>query len=56
MAVNVVLLCDRHVQTLSRRAGLARNKGRKWGCVLCRVLEWFAPKHCDRAVDAGEVV
>jgi hypothetical protein len=56
VALNVVLLFDSRVQTLSRRAGLARNKGKRWGCVLCRVLEWFAPKHCDRAVEAGEVV
>lgn len=55
VAVNVVVLCDSRVQTLSRRAGLARNAGKRWGCVLCRVLERFAAKHCDRAVAAGEV-
>jgi hypothetical protein len=56
VAVNVLVLADSRVQTLSRRAGLARNKGQRWGCVLCRVLDWVAPKHCDKAVEAGEVV
>lgn len=55
VAFNVILLCDSRVQTLSRRAGLARNAGKRWGCVLCRVLDWFKAKHCDSAVEAGEV-
>jgi hypothetical protein len=35
-------------ETLSTRAGKARKTGRKWGCVLCGVLEWFHKGHCEQ--------
>jgi hypothetical protein len=31
--------------TISGRAGRARNDGRKWGIVLCTVLDWIQPQH-----------
>jgi hypothetical protein len=37
-------------ETISARAAKARNAGRRWGCVLCRVLGWVQPRHCDRAL------
>lgn len=37
-------------ETISERAAKARNAGRKWGCVLCRVLGWINPGHCDNAL------
>lgn len=37
-------------ETVSERAAKARNAGRKWGCVLCRVLNWVNPGHCDNAL------
>ena len=37
-------------ETISERAAKARNAGRKWGCVLCRVLNWINPGHCDNAL------
>ncbi|MGY6240529.1 hypothetical protein ACW910_24105 (plasmid) [Burkholderia ambifaria] len=37
-------------ETVSERAAKARNAGRKWGCVLCRMLNWINPGHCDNAL------
>lgn len=37
-------------ETISERAAKARNEGRKWGCVLCRFLNWINPGHCDTAL------
>jgi len=37
-------------ETISERAAKARNAGRRWGCVLCRALNWINRGHCDRAL------
>lgn len=37
-------------ETISERAAKARAAGRRWGCVLCRLLGWINPGHCDRAL------
>lgn len=37
-------------ETISERAAKARNKGKRWGCVLCRFLNWINPGHCDNAL------
>jgi hypothetical protein len=61
VGLNVVLGFDPEVETFSRRAGLARNAGKGWGCVVCRILDWGWLKitgvrdHCTNAVKAGEV-
>lgn len=34
--------------TISARAARARNAGRRWGCVLCRMLDVLDKGHCDR--------
>lgn len=36
-------------QTVSRRAANARERGTRWGCVLCTLLERIDTGHCDRA-------
>jgi hypothetical protein len=42
--------------TISARAARAHNAGKEWGCLLCRMLNWFQANHCDIALkDAGEV-
>ncbi len=41
-------------ETLSSAAGKARNAGRRWGCVLCRVLDWIDPDHCNKAIEHDE--
>lgn len=37
-------------ETISERAAKARNAGRRWGCILCRLLNRINPGHCDRAL------
>ncbi len=41
-------------ETLSSAAGKARNAGRRWGCVLCRVLDWIDSDHCNKAIEHDE--
>jgi len=38
-------------ETISSRAAKARNAGKRWGCVLCRFLDWIQPHHCDNALE-----
>jgi hypothetical protein len=33
-------------ETISLRAARARDKGERWGCVLCKLLELIVPNHC----------
>jgi hypothetical protein len=46
---------------LSARASRARREGRRWGCVLCRLIAVVAPGHCERfdpptpPADAGKL-
>lgn len=37
-------------ETISERAAKARNEGREWGCLLCKMLGWINPGHCDNAL------
>jgi hypothetical protein len=37
-------------ETVSERAAKARNADRRWGCLLCRLLNKINPGHCDRAL------
>ena len=50
---NVLIGGNPH-ETISDRAALARAAGRKWGCVLCKFLDWVAPGHCDGALKVVE--
>jgi len=38
-----------HNETISSRANRAKVNGRKWGCVLCKFLDWFKRGHCEDA-------
>lgn len=33
-------------ETISSRANRARSEGRRWGCLLCKLLDAFSPNHC----------
>ena len=50
------IACGRHVQTLSKRAAQAQEKGKRWGCVMCGVLGKVFPRdaqgrdHCAQAL------
>lgn len=37
-------------ETVSIRAAFARNKGQRWGCVLCKLLDFVHPHHCSRSL------
>lgn len=36
--------------TISTRAAEARDRGERWGCVLCWLLDRVDPKHCDESL------
>lgn len=38
-------------ETISSRAGRARRAGRRWGCVLCRLLDALDPGHCEASIE-----
>jgi hypothetical protein len=54
IGVNVWFLMGSFDETISERAARARNGGKRWGCVLCRVLDRvLSPKkrdHCDTSL------
>ena len=41
-------------ETLSSRAGKAQIAGRRWACVLCRVLDWVQQDHCRKAINPDD--
>lgn len=41
-------------ETVSSNAGKAARRGRRWGCVLCRMIDWFDPGHCARNIEPDE--
>lgn len=38
-------------ETISSRAAKARRHGRRWGCLLCRLLDKIDRDHCERSVE-----
>ncbi|MYM70541.1 hypothetical protein GTP45_27565 [Pseudoduganella sp. FT55W] len=36
-------------ETVSSRASRARKEGRRWGCILCRILDRIDPDHCSKS-------
>jgi hypothetical protein len=45
---NALIAGDPHA-TISSRAYLATLRGKRWGCVLCRLLDRIQPDHCKIA-------
>lgn len=41
-------------ETISSRAAKAMQKGRVWGCILCRLLDLFERDHCAKSLDTTE--
>jgi hypothetical protein len=48
--VNTVLLGDPD-ETVSSRAAKAAAKGKRWGCVLCRLLDYVQKDHCITSLE-----
>lgn len=36
-------------ETISSRAARARDKGSRWGCILCRLLDAIDHNHCNKS-------
>ena len=41
-------------ETISSRAAKAQQRGRAWGCYLCRVLDVFDRDHCAKSIERDE--
>lgn len=41
-------------ETVSSRAGKAARKGKRWGCLLCRLLDKIDPGHCEKHIEHDE--
>ncbi|MDD3675220.1 hypothetical protein [Thauera propionica] len=41
-------------ETISSRAGKAAREGKRWACVLCRLLDRLDPNHCEKAIEPDE--
>lgn len=41
-------------ETISSRAGKAMLKGKRWGCVLCRLLDALEKDHCINNIEPDE--
>ena len=52
---NAILAGDDRL-TVSSRAYEASLKGRRWGCVLCKLLDRIQADHCRRAAEFDRAV
>lgn len=48
-------------ETISARSAMAQRKGKKWGCILCKMLDKIEKDHCVSSIfkdgkDAAEVI
>lgn len=41
-------------ETISSRAAKASRAGRRWGCVLCGLLDRIDPGHCEKSIESDE--
>ncbi len=41
-------------ETISSRAYKAATRGRRWGCILCKLLDKIQPNHCRQSVEPDE--
>ena len=49
--LNVIFLAGCPDETVSSRASKAARKGKRWGCVLCRLLDVFDTNHCEKSIE-----
>jgi len=38
-------------ETISSRAGKAAREGKRWGCVLCKLLDRLDAGHCEKFIE-----
>lgn len=41
-------------ETISSRAAKAAQRGKRWGCVLCRWLDRIDRGHCNKSIEPDE--
>ena len=41
-------------ETISSRAAKAARRKKRWGCILCQVLDWFDKDHCLKSIEDDE--
>jgi hypothetical protein len=41
-------------ETISSRADKAMNKGKRWGCIMCRLLNLIQKDHCQKSLEPDE--
>lgn len=44
-------LNDYSGMTISERSAEAREDKKKWGCKVCKFLDFFDKKHCDKSLN-----
>jgi hypothetical protein len=49
-AVNVIFLAGNPHESISQHAAFSRQDGRRWGCVLCSVLDRISANHCANSI------
>lgn len=45
-----VLLNGKDTEMISTRAARAKREGRRWGCILCKILNELEKDHCEKSV------
>ena len=50
IGVNVVLFAGSPYETISSRVGKRREDGDKWACWLCRLMDKFDTRHCEKSL------
>lgn len=51
--LNVVFGGDED-ETISSRIAKDARRGHRFACVLCRVLDWLDPDHCEKSLERDE--
>jgi hypothetical protein len=40
--------------SISHRAAVAATENKRWGCILCRIIEIFEKNHCTKSIAAHD--
>jgi hypothetical protein len=51
-----VLIGGHEDETISSRAQRARLLGKRWGCVLCKLLNHIWPNHCEKSLEVEKAL
>ena len=56
IGINVLIFAGSPYETVSSRAGKRRDKGDRWACVFCKILDMIDERHCTKSLvpDIGQ--